>query len=299
MRVLMSGATGLIGTALRSVLEARSDIVIALTRRDAHQPDTIGWDPSRGAIHGSVAGFDVVVHLAGAGIGDHRWTEEYKREIRDSRVNGTLALAEALAGAPAPPRVFVSGSAIGIYGNRGREELLDERSAPGDDYLALLCRDWEAAAQPAIDAGIRTACLRTGVVLAPKGGALHRMLTPFKLGLGGKLGRGSQYLSWITLVDEVRAIVHILDGELSGPVNLTAPHPVTNETFTRMLGEVLHRPTLLPTPVFALKALYGSELVETLLLHGQRVLPKALEADGFRFTSSTVEDGLRSVLGRS
>jgi hypothetical protein len=295
MRVLVSGATGLIGTALRRALEARGDTVVALTRGGGG----IRWSPAEGVIDGSVDGYDAVVNLAGAGIGDRRWTDDYKLEIRNSRVNGTRALAAALAAAPNPPRVLVSGSAVGIYGNRGREELLDENSTLGDDFLAHVCRDWEAAAQPAVDAGIRTAYVRTGVVLAPRGGVLARLLTPFRLGLGGKIGRGNQYLSWITLADEVGAILHIVDGSLGGPVNLAGPHPVTNETFTRMLGEVLHRPTMLPTPVFALKARYGAELVEALLLHGQRVFPKALEADGFEFTSTTVEDALRTILGRT
>jgi uncharacterized protein (TIGR01777 family) len=284
----------LVGSALCAALDARGDDVVALTRGAGG----IQWEPAAGRIHGSVDAFDAVVHLAGAGIGDHRWTDEYKREIRESRVHGTTALAAALAQAEHPPSVFVSGSAVGYYGNRGREELLDEASTHGDDFLALLCRDWEAATQPAGDAGIRTAMIRTGVVLAPKGGALGRLLLPFKLGLGGKIAPGSQYMSWITLADEVRAILHIIDGDLRGPVNLTGPHPCTNETFTRMLGSALHRPTKLPTPVFALKAVMGAELVDSLLVHGQRVFPKVLEADGFEFTANTVDEALRSVLGR-
>lgn len=292
MRVLITGASGLIGSALTRALTARGDEVVALGRSGG----SLSWNPAAGTITGSVDGFDAVVNLAGAGIGDARWTEAYKAEIRDSRVNGTKALAEALAAAGEKPKVFVSGSAVGYYGDRGRADLLDEHSNPGDDFLARVCVDWEAAAQPAIDAGIRTALIRTGVVLSPRGGALRQLLLPFKLGLGGKVGRGNQYMSWITIDDEVRAILHIIDGDLSGPVNLTGPHPCTNETFTKMLGEVLHRPTLLPTPVFALKLVKGSELVEALLLQGQRVFPKALEADGFEFTATTVEDGLRAVL---
>jgi uncharacterized protein (TIGR01777 family) len=294
MRVLVSGATGLIGTALCRALEARGDAVVALTRREGG----IRWAPSDGRIDGSVDGFDAVVHLAGAGIGDHRWSEGYKAEIRDSRVNGTRALAEALAACTNKPSVFVSGSAVGYYGNRGREELIDEQSAPGGDFLAQVCIDWEAAAQPAIDAGIRTAFARTGVVLSPTGGVLSRMVIPFKLGVGGKISRGNQYMSWVTLADEVRALLHIIDGTLAGPVNLTGPHPCTNETFTRMLGEVLHRPTFVPIPLFAMRALMGSEMVDALLVHGQRVFPKALEADGFEFTSQTVEEALRSVLAK-
>lgn len=292
MRVLVTGASGLIGTALRQALEARGDTVVALGRSGGD----LSWDPTAGTVRGDLAGFDAVVNLAGAGIGDHRWTPAHKEAIRASRVDGTRALAEALAATASPPAVFVSGSAVGYYGNRGREELLDEQSDPGDDFLAHVCRDWEAAALPAVDAGIRTALIRTGVVLAPKGGVLARMIPPFKLGLGGKIGRGNQYMSWITLADEVRAILHIVDGSLAGPINLTGPHPATNETFTLELGHVLHRPTRLPTPVFAIKAALGAELVEALMLHGQRVFPKALEADGFEFTSITVAEALRSVL---
>lgn len=292
MRVLITGASGLIGSALTRALTARGDEVVALGRSGGG----LSWNPTAGTITGSVEGFDAVVNLAGAGIGDARWTEAYKAEIRDSRVNGTRALAEALAAATEKPKVFVSGSAVGYYGDRGRADLLDEQSNPGDDFLARVCVDWEAAAQPAIDAGIRTALIRTGVVLSPRGGALRQLLVPFKLGLGGKVGRGNQYMSWITIDDEVRAILHIIDGDLSGPVNLTGPHPCTNETFTKMLGEILHRPTLLPTPVFALKLVKGAELVDALLLQGQRVFPKALEADGFEFDATTVEDGLRAVL---
>lgn len=295
MRVLISGANGLIGTALRRALEARGDEVVALTRGEGG----VRWQPRAGRIDGPVDGYDAVVNLAGAGIGDHRWTSDYKDEIRDSRVVGTRALAEALAVSRKPPKVFVSGSAVGWYGNRGREELLDESSSPGDDFLAHVCRDWEAAATPAWDAGVRTALIRTGVVLSPDGGVLKRLLLPFRLGVGGKISRGNQYMSWITLGDEVRAILHILDGDLSGPVNLTAPHPCTNETFTRMLGEVLHRPTKLPTPVAALKLALGGELVESLMVHGQRVFPKALEADGFDFGAVTIDTALRIVLGRS
>ena len=292
MRVLITGASGLVGSALRRALIARGDEVVALGRGGG----PMSWNPAAGQISADLAGIDAVVNLAGAGIGDARWTDEYKAEIRDSRVNGTAALAKAIATTTDRPSVFVSGSAIGWYGNRGREELLDERSTPGDDFLAQVCRDWEAASQPAADAGVRTACIRTGIVLSRDGGALRQMLLPFKLGVGGKIGRGSQYMSWITLDDEVRAILHIIDGELAGPINLTAPHPCTNETFTKMLGELLHRPTFLPTPLVALRALKGAELVETLLLNGQRVFPKALEADGFEFSATIVEDGLRVAL---
>ncbi len=294
MRVLISGATGLIGTSLCRALHARGDEVVALTRGESG----IHWEPLVGLINGSVEDFDAVVHLAGAGIGDHRWTPEYKSEIKDSRVIGTEALAMALAACDNKPSVFVSGSAVGYYGNRGREELLDESSSPGDDFVAQLCREWEAATEPASEAGIRTVRIRTGIVVAPKGGALGRMLLPFKLGLGGKTMPGSQYMSWITLTDEVRAILHIIDGDLAGPVNLTGPHPCSNEIFTRALGLVLHRPTKLHTPIFALNAIMGKELVENLLLHGQRVFPKALEADGFEFSSNTIEEALRSVLAK-
>ncbi len=210
---------------------------------------------------------------------------------------GTTLLAEALAGLDAPPRALISGSAIGYYGDRG-DEKLTEKSKAGGDFLAELCVDWEAAAQPAVAAGIRVALIRTGIVLAPGGGALEKLLPLFKLGLGGRLGSGDQFWSWITLEDEVRAIRHLLESEVSGPVNLTAPEPETNHTITTTLGEVLHRPTIFPVPRFGPKILLGGEATETFLYASQRVFPKVLEAEGFTFSHPDLESGLRSILGK-
>ncbi len=294
MRVLVTGASGLIGSAVAAALEARGDTVVALGRSST----PVSWNPDAGTISGSLEGIDAVVHLAGESIGKGRWNAAKKQRILDSRVKGTELLVRTVAALEHKPSVFVSSSAIGFYGNRGREELLDETSTPGDDFLADVCKQWEAAAQPITEAGIRLAVIRTGIVLTPSGGALKQMLVPFKLGVGGKLGPGRQYMSWITLADEVRAILHIIDNaEVAGVVNLTAPHPVTNEVFTKILAEVLHRPGKIPAPSFALKALLGGELAEGLLLHGQRVFPKKLEATGFEFESTTLEAGLRSMLG--
>ena len=238
------------------------------------------------------------MHLAGAGIADKRWTPEQKQRIVESRVRPTTVLCEALAGLNEPPGVLVSGSAVGWYGNRGSEVLTESSGPPNPpDFLADVCRQWESATTPAEAAGIRTVHLRTGIVLARQGGALPRMVLPFKLGLGGRIGSGKQYMSWIGLADEVGAIVHtITTSELSGPVNATAPTPVTNSEFTAALGHVLKRPTLLPTPVPALKLRYGSELVDHLLVEGQRVVPDRLEATGYEFVQPDLDGALRANL---
>ncbi|MEY2568173.1 MAG: uncharacterized protein QOE35_2702 [Actinomycetota bacterium] len=290
MRVLITGSSGLIGSALIPRLEADGHEVTAL-RRGAQ------WDPQGGRVEpAAVAGHDAVVHLAGEGIGDHRWNAEHKRRVLDSRVNGTSALARALAGLDTKPSVLVSSSAIGYYGNRG-SDTLNEESAPGADFLAEVCTKWEAAAQPAADAGIRTVLLRTGIVLSPTGGALKPLLPLFKLGVGGRLGSGRQYWSWITIDDEIEAILHCLTNpSVSGAVNATAPEPVTNEEFARTLGRVLHRPAALPVPRFALAARLGGEAADVMLLAGQRVLPAKLEATGFTFRHRTLEQGLRAML---
>ena len=278
-------------------LETRGDQVVPLRRGAGSGTDTEPtWDPEHGIISGSVDGFDAVVHLAGEPLAALRWTDAKKQRLRDSRLGGTDLLASTLAKATTKPSVLVSGSAVGYYGNRGREELLDEQSTPGDDFLATLCREWEAATGPASDAGIRVAHIRTGLVLSRDGGVLARLLLPFKLGIGGKLGSGRQYMSWISLVDEVRAILHIIDhDDVDGAVNLTAPHPVTNEVFTRLLAETLHRPAFLPLPSMALRAAFG-EVADELLLSGQRVFPKKLEASGFAFEQVTIEAALRAML---
>jgi uncharacterized protein (TIGR01777 family) len=298
MNVLVTGSSGLIGTALLPRLRADGHRVTRLVRGEPQGADDVRWDPAAGTVDApALEGVDAVVHLAGAGIGDKKWTAERKQLIFESRTKGTDLLARTLAGLTRRPRVLISGSAVGFYGNRGAEELT-EASPPGDDFPARVCVAWEAATAPAADAGIRVVVIRTGIVLAAHGGALSRMLMPFKLGLGGRIGSGEQYMSWITLDDEVGAIRHLLTADsVSGPVNLTAPHPSTNADFTNALGAALHRPTRLPTPLFPLKVVYGSELVQHLLVDGQRVLPTALTASGYEFAHSDIERALRAVVG--
>jgi uncharacterized protein (TIGR01777 family) len=286
--VVISGASGLVGSALAAFLQAGGHRVDRLVRRERRGPGEIRWDPASGAIDAvALEGADAVVHLAGPGIGDKRWTEERKADLRDARVDGTTLLVEALVTLGAPPAVLLSGSAIGIYGDRGAEKLT-EKSKLGDDFLARLCRDWEAAAAPAAEAGIRVALLRTGIVLAPGGGALEKLLPLFKLGLGGRMGSGDQFWSWITLEDEVRAIRHLIDGNVSGPVNLTAPEPETNHTLTSTLGEVLHRPTFFPIPRFGPKILLGGEATETFLYASTR---RSSRATGSRSATPTSSRG--------
>jgi uncharacterized protein (TIGR01777 family) len=295
--VLVTGAHGLIGTALIPRLRADGHRVLRLVRGEPEGSDDVRWDPAAGTIDAAgLDGIDAVVHLAGAGIGDKKWTPARKQLVLESRTQGTDLLARTLAGLDRPPAVLLSGSAVGYYGNRGAEELT-EASAPGDDFPARVCVAWEAATFPAEEAGIRVVHLRTGIVLAAHGGALGRMLLPFKLGLGGRIGSGEQYMSWIALDDHVGAVRHLLtDDSVRGAVNLSAPNPVTNSEFTRALGEALHRPTVLPTPLFPLKAVYGSELVDALLVNGQRVLPRVLQQRGYEFQHAHLDDALRAVL---
>ena len=296
MDVAITGSSGLVGTALANALHARGDRVIPVVRGSGLG---LRWDPMAGVIDGAgFEGIDAVVHLAGEGIGEKKWTDEQKRKIRDSRVRGTNLLAGALAGLTRPPGVFVSGSAIGWYGDRG-DERLTESSGPGPagDFLVDVCLAWEAATAAAADAGIRTVHVRTGIVLSADDGALARMLTPFKLGLGGRIGSGRQYMSWISLADEVGAILHALDTPgLAGPVNMTAPTPVTNAAFTATLGHALHRPTKLPTPLLPLKIVYGAELVQHLLLNGACVLPERLQSSGYVFAHPTLDAALTAIL---
>ena len=296
MRVLVTGSTGFIGNALVTALEARGDRVVRLARGSATD-ERPSWDPDAGTIS-SVAldGVDGVVHLAGEGIGEKKWTPEQKRRILESRVTGTSLLARALAERQTKPSVMISGSAIGYYGNRG-DEVLDEASGGGDDFLAGVCAQWEAAAEPAAAAGIRLVTIRTGIVLHPSGGALKSMLLPFRLGLGGRVASGRQWMSWIARADAVGAILHVLDhATVSGPVNLTAPNPATNAELTKTLGSVIHRPTVLPTPLLPLKLRFGSELVEALLVGGQRVQPRRLQDDGYDFAYPDLEAALRAML---
>jgi hypothetical protein len=256
-------------------------------RRAAADPDEVSWNPAAGRLDpAALDGADALVNVGGAGVGEHRWTAAYKDEIRRSRVDATELLATTAARCARPPARYLQGSASGFYGMRG-EELLDESSAGGEGFLPDLIRDWEAAADPARAAGIPVVHLRSGIVLTPAGGAAARMLPLFRLGLGGRLGSGRQWWSWITLADEIRAILHLLDSTLTGPVNLTAPEPARNVDVTRALGAALHRPTLLPVPGFALKIVVGGFATD--ILGSQRILPAALLGDGFTHRHPTIE----------
>ena len=300
MQVLVSGSHGLVGTALSEALAGAGHRVVRLTRTGVTGGDEVMWDPQGGTIDAAaLEGLDAVVHLAGEGIGERRWTPEQKERILQSRKRGTALLAGALASRRDKPGVLVSASAVGWYGSRG-SEVLTEQSEAGDGFLAEVCREWEEATVPAADAGMRTVLLRSGVVLSARGGALRRMLTPFKLGLGGRQGNGRQWMAWISLADEVGAIVHALgDPEMSGSVNAVAPHPVTNAEFARTLAAVLHRPSILPTPMLPLKLRYGAELVSEMLLASQRVVPEKLLSAGYEFAHPTVEEALRAAVARN
>lgn len=297
MDVAISGASGLLGSALAASLQADGHRVLRFKRGGVTGDDTIGWDPDAGRIDApALEGVDAVVHLAGEGIGERRWTPEQKRRILDSRVKGTAALAGAVASRENKPKVLVSASAIGYYGDAG-DEIVSEDSPPGTDFLSQVCIAWEAETRPAADAGVRTVNLRTGIVLAPQGGVLKQLLLPFRFGLGGKQGSGRQWMSWIAIHDHVAAMRAAIDDEnLRGPTILAAPNPVTNADFAHALGHVLHRPTVLPTPMLPLKLRYGSELVEALLLSGQRATPARLLAAGFRFEYPVLEPALEAML---
>ncbi|HEY9868105.1 MAG TPA: TIGR01777 family oxidoreductase [Candidatus Obscuribacterales bacterium] len=300
MKILVSGASGLVGSALVPVLVARGHTVVRLVRSAAQAGEgAVVWDPLGEKLEaGDVEGFDAVVHLAGEGIATKRWTEEQKALIRDSRVKGSGIIARTLAGLASPPAVLVCASAVGYYGDRG-DEILVEESPPGKGFLADTCRMWEEASQPAADKGIRVVRLRIGVVLSGKGGALKLMLPPFQLGLGGPLGAGRHYMSWISLEDLVGVIeCAITDKRLSGPVNAVAPNPVTNLEFTRILGEVLRRPTIFPVPPFALRLMFG-QMADEVLLASQRVVPNKLMGIDYSFRHRAVEAALRSALGRN
>ena len=294
-RVLIAGATGFIGGALAARLAGEGVEVRRLTRR-VRTPQDVQWDPERGDFDArALDGVDAVVNLAGEKI-DQRWSADRKRQIRESRLRATTLLARAIAERTDRPRVLVSGSAVGIYGDRG-DEILDERSAPGDDFLACLAQEWEEAARPAAMAGVRVVHPRTGIVLGARGGALARMLTPFRLGAGGPLGGGRQWMSWIALSDMVGALTFALRSDhLVGPANFTAPDPARSADFAATLGRVLHRPAVVPTPPFALKLLFGGEMVDATLLASQRALPKALESARFEFRFPRLEDALRHEL---
>jgi uncharacterized protein len=298
-RVAITGATGLIGGALAAALGRDGAKVHRITRsRGEAGPDDVVWDPAAGTIDAAkLEGVDAVVHLAGEPIGASRWTDDAKRRIRDSRVQGTDLIARTIAGLDAKPRVLVSGSAVGFYGDRG-DEVLTETSGAGDDFLAGVTEQWEAAAAPALEAGIRVAYARTGVVMAQGGELIAKVELPFRLGAGGRVGSGRQYVAWIALEDEVRALRFLLDREdLEGPFNLTSPDPVTNAELTRALGDVLRRPTVLPIPTFAIRALYG-EMGVTLATVSQRARPARLLEAGFEFVLPDLREALRVALDR-
>jgi hypothetical protein len=293
-RILVSGVSGLIGAALFPSLKTSGWSVVRLVRGAAVGEGQIAWDPAKAIAPEAVSGFDAVVHLAGESIFG-RWTAGKKRKIRESRVAGTFNLAQALARAEEKPKVLVCGSAIGYYGNRG-EEMLSEESAPGTGFLAEVCQEWEEATTLAVQADIRTAHLRTGIVLSPKGGALGAMLTPFKLGLGGRTGDGRQWMSWIDVRDMVGAIHHILKNDLlQGPVNMVAPKPVRNAEFAQTLAGVLSRPAIFPMPAFAAKVIFG-EMGEELLLGSQQVEPGKLISSGYPFRYRELRRALEGLL---
>jgi uncharacterized protein (TIGR01777 family) len=296
MRILVSGASGPIGAALLRSLKAQGSAVTRLVRNSATDNDQIVWDPSRPLSPDSVSGFDAVIHLAGESIVG-RWTVAKKRRILDSRSQGTGHLAEAVAKASQPPRVFISASAVGFYGNRG-DEILSEESPSGEGFAAEVCQQWEAATQPAAKAGIRTAQMRIGLVLSADGGALPEMLTPFRLGLGGRLGNGRQWWTWVSAWDVVGAIGHVMNHEsVSGPVNAVAPNPVTNAEFTRILASVLNRPAIFPMPASGVRLIFG-EMGEELFLGSQRVEPTKLAASGYQFQHPDLKNALKEILQR-
>lgn len=297
MRVLVSGSSGLIGSALVRRLQDRGHVVGRLVRRQTKSEHEVRWDPDRLEIdREGLEGWSAVVHLAGENIASGRWTSARKKRIRESRVLGTGLLSDTLAGLPEPPATLVCASAIGFYGNRG-DEVLTEESPQGKGFLASVCLAWEAAAQPARQVGIRVVQPRIGVVLSPDGGALKKMLLPFRLGLGGRLGSGNQWISWISLPDMIGVLMRALeDDDMSGAYNAVAPNPVTNAEFTRTLGKVLGRPTLFPVPEFALRLMLGAEMAQELLLASARVEPRRLQAHHHEFLHKDLETALRAVI---
>lgn len=296
MKVLIAGASGLVGSALIPALEAEGAEVTRLVRTLAGAGE-IEWHPNNNQIDAAqLEGFDAVINLAGENIAGGRWTDDQKRKIRDSRVNGTHLLSEAIAKLKHRPAVFLCASATGIYGDRG-DETLDEQSESGSGFLAGVCREWEKATEPAVQAGVRTVTLRFGPILAREGGMLAKLLTPFKMGMGGKVGSGKQYISWVAIDDVVNAIKLALnDASLRGPLNIVSPNPVTNEEFTKTLGHVLSRPTALAIPAFAARLAFG-EMADEMLLTSQRVIPKKLSDAGYEFQQAELEGALRKHLG--
>lgn len=298
MKVLVTGSSGLIGSALTASLSANSHEVVRLLRHNVTEGSPF-WDPERGVVNlADVRDIDAVVHLAGDSIAEGRWNERKKARILDSRVRGTKLLAEFFATSQNKPRVIVFASAIGIYGDRG-DALVDETSAPGTGFLADVVKQWEEATVAAADAGIRVASVRLGVVLSAAGGALKKMLVPFSMGLGGVIGSGKQYMSWVCLDDVVEMIQHVLTNDsLRGPVNLVSPKAISNREFTRLLGHALHRPTLFPMPAFAARIAFG-EMADDLLLASTRVAPKKLMDSGYTFRYPNLEETLKHILSQS
>jgi uncharacterized protein (TIGR01777 family) len=295
VRIAITGSSGMIGTALRTRLAAEGHAVVRVVRGEA-KPGSISWDPTGGRLDpNDLEGLDAVVNLAGAGIGDHRWTAKYRRTVIDSRRLGTALLAEALAATSAPPAVLVSGSAIGFYGDRG-DEVLTEASPPGTGFLAEVAQAWEDATAAAEAAGIRVAHLRTGIVLDRKQGALAKLLPLFRFGVGGRMGSGRQWMSWITLADEVEAICFLLTHDVRGPVAAVAPNPVTNADLAKALGRALHRPALVPVPAFGPRLVLGRDMADQLLFASQRVHPAVLEDAGFAFHHPKLDGALTATL---
>ena len=297
MKVLLSGSSGLVGSALVPALASGGHEVVRLVRSQPRDASEVRWDPEAEEIDAArLRGVDAAVHLAGESIAAGRWSTARKARILVSRDKGTRLLAEALAGLEQRPQVLVSASAVGYYGDRGEETLTEDSGSGSAFFLSNVCRQWEAATEPAADAGIRVVNLRFGIILSSTGGALPRLLTPFRLGVGGTLGSGKQFMSWIAIDDVVEAIVHILTTEaLRGPVNAVAPQPVTNREFTKTLGRVLGRPTVFPMPAFAARLAFG-EMADELLLASQRVEPAKLLASGYRFRFPDLESALRHLL---
>ena len=297
MKILVSGSHGLVGSALvKSLIADRHEVVRLVRSKLEFGADEVEWHPDQERIDSTrLEAIDAVIHLAGESIASGRWTDEKKREIRDSRVKGTTLLSRTLAQCPQPPSVFICASAIGYYGNRG-DEVLSETSAPGKDFLSSVCVEWEEATRAASEKGIRTVNARFGIILDAHGGALAQMLMPFRMGVGGRVGDGKQWMSWIVLEDVVAALKFVLqDATARGPINFVAPNPVTNAEFTRTLGRVLSRPTFFPIPVFGARLAFG-EMADALLLSSQRVDPAVLEDKGFPFYWPTLEPALRHLL---